>query len=98
MWLLDVGSKPWGIQCIQCTPPQPLRRISQDHETNQSPRQSIAVAGVFIAMPSCLDPGRESLVDGGEGCLMFFFMVFYGGYFCSPQQLQRFHKRKFAFR
>ena len=68
MWLLhgrDAKSKPQhgvssgsNIAPSQDTasPWHAESRISQDHETNQSPRQSIAVAGVFIAMPSCLDP------------------------------------------
>lgn len=67
MWLLhgrDAKSKPQhgvssgsNIAPSQDTAsPWHAWRISQDHETNQSPRQSIAVAGVFIAMPSCLDP------------------------------------------
>lgn len=70
MWLLhgrDAKSKPQhgvssgsNIAPSQDTasPWHAESRISQDHETNQSPRQSIAVAGVFIAMPSCLDPAE----------------------------------------
>ena len=68
MWLLhgrDAKSKPQhGVSSgSNIAPSQDTASpwhaesgISQDHETNQSPRQSIAVAGVFIAMPSCLDP------------------------------------------